>query len=177
MSDFDTSVVIQAYDGELFSAPVGTILPPDRTTALDVAFVSVGWLAEDGLTFTPGITADDPIKGWPRGEVLKRPKPTLEPEFVFKVAQHDADALDWVTNPAREMAVVLDYRDGVTADNYRLILPKVTLKDSGEMAFNTTDLVGIELTLGCARDDGAGYTFAFMIPDPTTPDTTVIKSY
>lgn len=178
MADFNTAVVLQAYDGELSVAPYGTDLPTTRTDALDVAFTSAGWITEDGLTFNPNLSADDPIKGWPRGEVLLRPAATLEPEFTFALAQHDADTLDWIISPSREMSLVLEYKATETSTAYRLVLPKIKLSEAAEIPFNITDVVSVELTVGCQRDDavGVGYTFAFLIPDAIGTGT-VVKSY
>lgn len=176
MADFNTASVLQAYDGELFAAPVGTTVPTDRETALDAAFVSVGWITDDGLTFSPNLDSPDAIKGWPRSETLLKPAPSLEPEFQFSMAQHDGDALDWITQPDRGMALVLEYKATKAGAVHRLVLPKVKLSDAGEIPFNTDDLINIEITVTCERDDTAGYTFAFMLPDATGTGTTV-KSY
>jgi hypothetical protein len=164
MATFDTSVVLQAYDGQLWAGPAGTTVPTDTTTALDAGYVSQGWLTEDGLTFNPNLDAPDAIKGWPRGETLLQPAATLSPEFGFTLAQHDSDALDWITDPSREMSIVLEYKATAAGDVHRLVLPKVKVTEAGEMAFNTEDLVGVEITVGAQADDTAGYTFAFLLP-------------
>ena len=175
MADFDTTVVLQAYDGQLNAAPYGTAIPSDISGTLDAAFENVGWLTEDGLTFNPNLSADDPIKGWPRGEILLRPAATLEPEFTFSLAQHDSDTLDWVVDPSRQMSLVLDYRSTSTSATHRLVLPKIKVSEAGEMPFNISDLISVEITVGCERDDavGVGFTFAFYIPDAA--GTGVIK--
>ena len=36
--------------GGIWTAPLGTTLPKDATTALDVAFKSLGYVSDDGLT-------------------------------------------------------------------------------------------------------------------------------
>lgn len=176
MADFNTGSVLQAYDGQLWFAPVGTTLPVDREAALDAAFVSAGWLTEDGLTFNPNLSAGDPIKGWPRGEILLRPAATLEPDFKFSLAQHDSDTLDWITQPSTSYAGVLDYSATQGGEQHRLVLPNVKITEAGEIPFNVSDLIAAEITVGCSRDDTAGYTFAFMIPGPGGTGTTT-KSY
>ena len=35
--------------GAVYSAPLGTTLPTDATTALNVAFKALGYISEDGL--------------------------------------------------------------------------------------------------------------------------------
>jgi len=173
---FDTSTVLQAYDGELFSAGYGVALPPDLTTALDPLFLGVGWITEDGLVFDPALSSEDAIKGWPRGEILLKPASTLEPTFQFSLAQHDTTTLDWIVDPSRQLSLVLEYRATPTSDTYRLVLPKVKISESGEMPFNISDLISTEITVSCERDDVAGYTFAFIIPDPSGVGF-IMKSY
>lgn len=172
---FDSSTAIQAFDGQLFAAPAGTALPEDLATPLGAAFIGVGWLADDGLSFNPNVDAPDAIRGWPRGEILLRPPATLEPEFTFTLAQHDADALAWITDVSAERALVLEYRASVASRTHRLLLPLVRLSDAGEMPLNTTDLASVEITVGARRDDTAGFTFQFQLPDGATG--TVTRQY
>ena len=49
--------------GAISVAPVGTTLPTDATTALNEAFVSLGYCSEDGLTNANTRSSDD-IKAW-----------------------------------------------------------------------------------------------------------------
>lgn len=49
--------------GALFRAPLGTALPTDATTALDVAFKSLGYSGEDGLV-NSNSPETDTIKAW-----------------------------------------------------------------------------------------------------------------
>jgi hypothetical protein len=174
---FDTKAVLQAYDGELFAAPYGTDLPADVAAALATEFKGVGWLTEDGMTFNPNVSAEDPIKGWPRGEILLRPSATLEPEFTFTLAQHDSDVLDFVVAPDRELSMVLEYKASTSGAKHRLVLPKVKVSEAGEMPLNISDLVSVEITVGCQRDDTTGveYTFAFIIPASGGTGSTVKK--
>ena len=180
MSAFDSSTVLQAFDGQLYQANWGAALPTDSSTPLDAAFISCGWLHEDGLTFMPGLSADDPIKGWPRGEILLQPSAVLEPTFKFTLMQHlDADSLDWIVDPSRLRSMVLEYRNSVGGLTARLILPKIKIKESGDIPFNVADAISTEVTVGCVRDDaasGVGFTFRFILPTKV-PGTDLIKEY
>lgn len=44
------AATIPADGAAVFAAPKGTPLPTDATTALDAAFVDLGWVSEDGVT-------------------------------------------------------------------------------------------------------------------------------
>lgn len=62
--------------GYIWVAPLGTALPTDATTELDVAFVGLGYLSEDGLTepaaFEPG---DDIVAAG--GDTVAQADPTF----------------------------------------------------------------------------------------------------
>lgn len=67
--------------GYIWVAPLGTTIPADATTELDVAFVGLGYLSEDGLTepasFEPG---DDIVAAG--GDTVAQSDPTFSKKWT-----------------------------------------------------------------------------------------------
>lgn len=62
--------------GYIWVAPLGTTVPTDATTELDVAFVGLGYLSEDGLTEPASLTAGDDIVA-AGGDTVAQADPTF----------------------------------------------------------------------------------------------------
>ena len=52
-----------SISGAVYRAPRGATLPTDATTALDVAFLPLGYVSEDGLT-NENSPESDTVKAW-----------------------------------------------------------------------------------------------------------------
>lgn len=55
--------------GAAYKAPVGSTLPTDATTALDAAFVALGYISEEGLTNSNSPSSTE-VKAWGGATVL-----------------------------------------------------------------------------------------------------------
>lgn len=55
--------VVVGASGAVYVAPAGTAVPTNIATALNAAFVEVGYISEDGVTFTGGAEQED-IGAW-----------------------------------------------------------------------------------------------------------------
>src|SRR5690606_12363406 len=59
----DAENIVVAANGYVAIAPVGTALPTDAVAALDPAFTELGYLTEDGVSFSPSLTVEE-IGAW-----------------------------------------------------------------------------------------------------------------
>ena len=71
--------------GAIFIAPTGTTLPTDTTTALNEAFVQLGYVSEDGLTNSNSAETAE-IKAW-GGDVVLNPQTGKSDKFKFKLLE------------------------------------------------------------------------------------------
>lgn len=67
--------------GAIFRAPLGSTLPTDATTALDPAFVCLGYCGEDGLS-NANSPESDSIKAW-GGDTVLTYQSAKEDTFTF----------------------------------------------------------------------------------------------
>lgn len=73
--------------GAVYVAPIGTTLPTDATTALDNAFVCLGYVSEDGLENNNDMNVSA-IKAW-GGMIVYRSLNELDDNFVFTLIESE----------------------------------------------------------------------------------------
>lgn len=147
----DATEVRVAGAGQVFAAPEGSTLPTDVVTALDAAFVDLGYVTTDGVTFTHGRETED-LDAWQGSKV--RVLTLSEPVSVgFALMQTSGDALKLAfgggtltdnttyfvfeppvgSNAVR--ALVIEFQDG--AKNYRYVIPRAQIQ--GEVSYTLTN--------------------------------------
>jgi hypothetical protein len=73
--------------GAVYVAPIGTTLPTDATTALDNAFVCLGYVSEDGLENNNDMDVSA-IKAW-GGMIVYRSLNELDDNFVLTLIESE----------------------------------------------------------------------------------------
>lgn len=185
MAQTDTQVRA-AITGKVYRAPVGTSLPTDVTTALNVAFAEVGFIDPDGLT--EGLTISKEIKrAWQRMAGIRTLITEINWVWKFKALETSPVVLDLFYNGTTETtaagvaktaisaspddnsyAWVIQVEDGSIITRY--VLPKGDVTERAEVAHKGTDLAMYELSvqvLGTSIADlGLRYTNdpAFVTP-------------
>jgi hypothetical protein len=160
--------------GAIYSAPLGTALPTDATTALNEAFKSLGYISEDGLTNTNS-PESELIKSW-GGDTVVVVQTDKPDTFTYTLIEAtNVDVLkevygqDNVTGTletgiiiqanAKELeehCLVVDMvlRGGVLK---RIAVPNGKVSEIGEISYADADAIGYETTLQ-AMPDTAGNT-------------------
>lgn len=161
--------------GHIYRAPVGTTLPTDATTALDNAFIDMGYASEDGLT-----NANSPestvIKAWGGTPVLtiqESKEDTFQLVFISaenvevqKMVYGNTNVTGTsfstgvsVTANAKELEEAAYVIETIARGNiaHRIVIPRAKPTEIGEIVYSDTDALGYDVTLGCTAD-AAGNT-------------------
>ncbi|MDF1596944.1 MAG: hypothetical protein P1T08_12770 [Acidimicrobiia bacterium] len=182
MTQTNAEIVIGA-NGAAYVAPVGTALPTYISDALNVAFVELGFLTEDGLKFK-----DEPsqamIKSWQSLYPTRRTIEGYEASVAFTMQQWNKGNVEFALNgvvtepdpvghvgeytftPTRdgvvpEKSLIVEWQDGTK--NYRLLIARGTHSEAVE-----TELVkGSEagLPIGFEIIESAGISPYLLLTD------------
>ena len=158
--------------GAVYRAPLGTTLPTDATTALDAAFVPLGYVSEDGLSNNNELSVEA-TKAW-GGNIVLRSLTEMNDEFaltlietknvdVLKAVYGDAnvtvDASNNVTvnviaeDPVEAVWVFeLALRGGIAR---RIVIPDGAITSRDEITYNDSDPVGYGITISAYPDADA----------------------
>ena len=170
--------------GSIYRAPLGTTLPTTANAELATAFVCLGYANEDGLKNEH--STEDTIKAW-GGDVVYT---TKEDKFTFTLIESiSADVLKAVhgTNNvtgalSTGIAVAVnDKNDAPTSWVFemllnhdtlkRIVIPKGTVTEVGEVEYKDDDVIGYEITL-IAGEDADGNTHYEYLKTATAASAT-----
>lgn len=169
--------------GAIYSAPLGTALPTDATTALNEAFKSLGFISEDGMTNTNSPSSES-VKAW-GGQIVASTQTEKEDTFQATLIEVlNVDVLkevygtDNVTGTidtgitikanAKELlehSIIVDMalKGGVKK---RIVLPSTKVSEIGDISYGDSDAIGYETTW-TALPDTDGQTHYEYIKDET----------
>ena len=151
--------------GRVYSAPTGSTLPTDATTAPDGAFTDMGHISEDGVSETNDKSTSS-IRNW-YGDVVR--EATTEQNYrisvefmetkaaVLQAYYGDVDATDTAFEIKSDQGVrkawIIDAVDGIKTR--RLVIPDGQVTDTGDITSATEDAVVYPVTITC-YPDGSG---------------------
>lgn len=155
--------------GAIFRAPLGTTVPTDATSALDEAFVCLGYASEDGLSNANEMDVSS-IKAW-GGMIVYRSLTELTDNFkTVLIESKNKDVLKAVygddnvtTTASGETKVVVKAEDPVEAvwvfdlvlrggKAKRIVIPDGAITSRDEIVYNDSDPIGYGVTVSAYPD-------------------------
>lgn len=174
--------LVVAGFGDVYVAPYGTALPPntDERAALNAAYTKLGFVTEDGLTFSWAPTVED-YMAWQSRSAVRRELTTQEFTFTYALEQWNDDNMrlafgggevsevapgvfryDFLNDDdaLEELTMVLDWNDGDNA--FRLVVPRGNVTDTTEVQLQRGALATLPISFK-ALAPGAGASTAYML--------------
>ena len=153
-----------AVGGAVYRAPLGTALPTSASATLDNAFVSLGYISEDGLKNNNSRESED-TKAW-GGDTVMSSQTEVTDEFsttfiealnieVLKTIFGDENVTGTLATGitvkanskellASSYVVDMIMREGALK---RIVIPNGKISEVGEVTYNDSDPVGYEVTI------------------------------
>ena len=170
--------------GSIYSAPIGTALPTDATTALNAAFKCLGYVSDDGVQNSDDRKTTD-IKSW-GGDIVNSVQ--TEKTDTFKYTLIEALNVDVLKEIYGGSNVTGDLDTGITVKSNsteldehviviemvlrnnvlkRIVLPSAKVTDVGEIKYKDGDNVGYETTVTCFPDDNSNTHYEYIVKPKT----------
>lgn len=166
--------------GAIHVAPAGTTLPTDAATALDAAFVNLGYVSEEGLTNANSAASetihawgkdiiytmdgDDETYSWTLLEVLDaNVQKFIRGEDNVTVAEGGAMSVQVKRPSARaqmeERVIVVEMILHNRA--VRHVIPRGVITEVGEVTYTDDDTVGYQVTVTALADENGNSHYEY----------------
>ena len=165
--------------GAIYTAPLGTKVPTDATSELDVAFKGLGYISEDGFvnTNTPD---SDSINAW-GGDTVAVIQNSKEDTFQYTLIEAlnvevlkevygkdnvtgDLETGISVKSNSKEYEPHILVVDMVLKNKVlkRIVIPNGTISEMGDITYADGDAVGYETTLTASPDESGNSHYEYI---------------
>lgn len=165
--------------GAVYRAPLGTVLPTDAVTALDAAFVGLGYISEDGVV-NENSPESESVKAW-GGDTVQTYQKEKEDTFKFKLIEAlNPDVLKAVYGD-KNVSGTLDTGITVKANSdqpqscswvvemilngnalKRVVISDASVTEIGEISYADEDAVGYEITIAAIPDTNGNTHYEYI---------------
>ena len=164
--------------GAIWSAPLGTALPTDATTALNAAFKDLGYVSDDGLTNE--LTTDtEEIKAWGGDTVLTAQTGTSD-TFTYKLIESlNIEVLKEVygasnvtgtlatgikisVNSKEKIDHVIVVETAVRDKFKRIVLPTAKIKEMAEITYVDGEKDNYKITVEALPDSNGNTHYEYI---------------
>lgn len=174
--------------GGVLAAPLGTTVPTGLTGELDPAFVSLGYVSEDGVTET--VSRDvEKIKAWGNTtvKILTTDHEATWALSLLEVANLDALRSVYGSNAVEkdndsgevtvkisatelpEQVIVFDMYDKGTDVSERIVIPRARVTEIGDVVYTHGDISRFEITLEALEDANGNKAYKYTSGKPGAP--------
>jgi hypothetical protein len=168
--------------GAVFNAPIGSTLPTDASTALDAAFVGLGYLSDAGWVASPNATEGTEIKAY-GGDVVLKTDATTAWTFKFAFIQTDKKALEVyfgkdnvVETDGKLKVSVANTPRGANAYVFnlvetgnkpvRIVVPNGKVTAIEDISYTDTDVISYGVTISALPDVSGKQYYEYIDPAP-----------
>jgi hypothetical protein len=157
--------------GGAYTAPDGTTLPTDPSTALDGAFVDVGYISEDGVTQSIGADVTD-ITAWQNADVVRKIQTSHDLTYQFTMIETSEVTLEayygnYTTGTVEITGAQLPHGPWVLSvidgdAEIRIVIPDGQVTERGDIVYQNGDAVGYPITISCFPDDDEVKAYMYL---------------
>jgi hypothetical protein len=170
--------VLVLGNGIVYTAPAGTTLPTDPTTPVDIGFVELGYVSEDGITETQDQTSEK-IKAWQLSAVVRKTQTEHDLSYQLAFLETNPAVLEAFygnfTDHSTYAEIQIKGEEGLRApwvihaldgdQIYRVVIPDGQITERGEVKMVSTDAVKYDVTITCYPDDDDVKSYKFLVTD------------